>query len=148
MNGEIYVKKNKQSRGNFRPKAHAYWVPKHLSIFIKHTAFSSAREHPIIADNSPFLCRGGKKLFIWTAWWTQDIMDLIVEVNTSIFKTNKRKTTQFLFDNAVCRNPQHTEGHMAMIGFQVIFKELTELNYLCLIAWGLWGGLYFFYHAI
>lgn len=94
MNGEIYVKKNKQGRGNFRPKAHAYWVPKHLSIFIKHTAFSSAREHPIIADNSPSLCRGGKKLFIWTAGWTQDIMDLIVEVNTSIFKTNKRKTTQ------------------------------------------------------
>lgn len=39
------------------------------------------------------------------------------------------------------------EGHMGMIGFQVIFKDLTELNYMWLIAWGLWGGI-IFYKAI
>lgn len=60
MNREIYAKKNKQGKGHCRPKAHAYWCQKSLSVFIKHIMFCILREQPSAAVVHLFIAEGKK----------------------------------------------------------------------------------------
>lgn len=108
---EKSVKKGKQDKGHFRPKAPEFWCQNVFSVFVKHTAFSIPREKLIIAVFQLFFAQGGKRRALYLSNWMNSTYNEFHCNSEYIYIKKKKNTENYSLMKQFAVKLQQIKGH-------------------------------------